>query len=59
MKKPDTILDEVHATRRKLYEETKDMSTSERTAYLSKRAEDVAKKYGFKIVSSVQEKVRI
>ena len=57
MRKPDTILDEVHATRRKLYDETKDMTTPERTAYLNQRAESVAKRYGFKIVSNVKEKV--
>ena len=56
MRKPDTILDEVHVIRRKLYEATKDMSTSERTAYLNQRAEDVAKRYGFKIVNTVEEK---
>ena len=56
MRKPDTILDEVHATRRKLYEETKDMTTTERTAYLNQRAEFVAKRYGFNIVSNVKEK---
>ena len=55
MRKPDTILDEIHATRRKLYEETKNMSTSERVAYFNQRAESVAKRYGFKIVSSVKE----
>ena len=56
MRKPDTILDEVHVIRHKLYEATKDMSTPERTAYFNQRAEDVAKKYGFKIVASAKEK---
>ncbi len=55
MKKPDTILDEIHATRYKLYEATKNMTTSERTAYLNRRAEAVARQYGFKIVASVKE----
>lgn len=32
IKKPYTILDEMHATRRKLSEATKDMTSSERTA---------------------------
>ena len=57
MKKPDTILDEIHATRHKLYEAIKDLSSSERTAYFNQRAEAVAKEYGFKIVSNVKEKV--
>ena len=55
MKKPDTILDEVHATRRKLYEATKDMTSSERTAYFNHNAENVANKYGFKIVANAKE----
>ena len=55
MKKPDTILDEIHATRHKLYEITKDMTSSERTAYFNQRAEAVAARYGFKIVASVKE----
>ena len=55
MRKPDTILDEIHATRRKLYEITKDMTSTERTAYFNRCAEAAAKKYGFKIVSSVKE----
>jgi len=57
MKKPDTILDEVHATRRKLYEATKDMTSSERTAYFNRNAESVAQKYGFKIVASAKEAI--
>ncbi len=56
MKQPDTILDEIHATRRKLYERTKDMTSSERTAYFNMRGEALAKKYGFKIVTSAKEK---
>ena len=55
MRKPDTILDEVHAIRRNLYEATKEMSSSERTAYFNQRAEAVAQKYGFKIVASADE----
>jgi len=34
---------------------TKDMSSSERTAYFNRRAEATAQKYGFKIVVGVQE----
>ena len=56
MKKPDTILDEIHATRRKLYEITKEMTSSERTAYFNQHGEAAAKKYGFKIVTSIKKK---
>ena len=55
MRKPDTILDEVHATRRKIDERTKGMTASERTAYFNQRGEAAAKKYGFKIVASAKE----
>jgi len=51
MRKPDTILDEIYTIRRKLYEATKDMSTSERTAYFNATGERLAKEYGFKRVS--------
>jgi hypothetical protein len=51
MRKPDTILDEIHAIRRKLYEATKDMSTSERTAYFNATGERIAREYGFQRVS--------
>ena len=55
MKKPDTILDEVHAIRRKIEEHTKDMTASERTAYFNRVGEAVAKKYGFKRVVNAKE----
>ena len=51
MKKPDTILDEIHAIRRKLYEATKDMSTTERTAYFNATGERLAREYGFQRIS--------
>ena len=54
MKKPDTILDEIHATRRKIDERTKDMTPAERTAYFNRRGEEAAKKYGFKVVQSAK-----
>ena len=55
MKKPDTILDEIHAIRRKIDEKTKDLSASERTVYFNQRGEAAAKKYGFKIAASAKE----
>lgn len=57
MKKPDTILDEIHTIRRQIDEKTKDMTPSERTEYFNRRGEVAAQKYGFKIVASVKEKV--
>ena len=35
MKKPDTVLDEIHATRRTIEKQTKNMTRSERTAYFN------------------------
>ena len=55
MKKPDTILDEIHAIRRKIDERTKDMTSSERTAYFNQTGEAVARKYGLKRVTSAKE----
>ena len=51
MKKPDTILDEIHATRRKFEEITKNMTAAERTAYFNNRGEIAAQKYGFKVIT--------
>jgi len=55
MRKPDTILDEIHATRRRIEEKTKSMTPSEQTAYFNSRGEDAAQKYGFKIIASAKE----
>ena len=55
MKKPDTILDEIHATRRKLVEATKDMTASQRTAYFNQAGEAAAKEYGFLRVTSAKD----
>jgi hypothetical protein len=51
VKKPDTILDEIHATRHKIEEKIKSMSTSEITAYFNATGERLAKQYGFKRVT--------
>jgi hypothetical protein len=53
MKKPDTILNEIHATRRRFEEITKDMTAAERTAYFNNRGEIAAQKYGFKVTTEV------
>ena len=54
MKKPDTILDEIHATRRKIEENTKGMNASERTIYFNKRGNNAAIKYGFNVIKNVK-----
>jgi hypothetical protein len=59
MRKPDTILDEVHEIRRRINERTKDMTPSERTAYFNRRGEEAAKKYGFKIATSVDREPEV
>ena len=53
MKKPDTILREIHETRRRFEEITKDMTAAERTAYFNNRGEIAAEKYGFKVTTKV------
>ena len=59
MKNPNTIEDELDAIRLKLYEQTKDMTTSERVAFFNNSAEQALKKYGIKTVQmeSVKRKV--
>ena len=55
MRKPDTILDEIHAIRRRIDEKTKNMTASERTAYFNERGKAAAKRYGFKIIDSAKK----
>ena len=50
MRKPDTILDEVHAIRRRIDERTKGMTASERTAYFNQRGEAAAKNMGLSVL---------
>jgi len=54
MKRPDTILDEIHATRRRIDEQTKNMTSKERTAYFNQSGNETAKKYGFKIAETAK-----
>jgi hypothetical protein len=55
MRKPDTILDEVHAIRRKIDEETRGMTSAQRVERVNKIGEAAAQKYGFRIVTSASE----
>ena len=46
---------EVNQIRLEIYEETKNMTPTQRVEYFNKTAEAEAKKYGFKIVASARE----
>jgi len=54
MRKPDTILDEIHEIRRQIYEEIKDMTPEERSEYFRRETAPVIKEYGMKVVSRVE-----
>jgi len=47
MKKPDTILDAIHETRRKIEENTRNMMPAEQTAYFNQRGGDRREKVWF------------
>ena len=55
MKTPNTIEQEINQIRLKIYEETKDFTSSQLTEYYRKSGEASAEKYGFKIVASAKE----
>jgi len=57
VKKPDTIIDEIHTTRRNIEEKTKNMTRSERTAFYNQAGITAAKKYGFKRIARARQKV--
>ena len=57
MKLTSDIEDMIDAIRDKIYEETKDMTTSEHVAYFNARAEEASRKYGFRIVKSAVEEM--
>jgi hypothetical protein len=59
MRKPDTILDEIHAIRRKTYDKTKDMTVTERTKYFNDTGKRLAARYGFKIVQGASENLSV
>jgi len=52
MKTTNTIEQEINRIRLEIYEETKEMTAAQRAERTNKIADDVAKKYGFKIVAS-------
>ena len=47
MKKPDTILDEIHEIRKQIELRTQGMTEAEITAYFNQRGAAAAKKHGF------------
>jgi len=57
MKKPNTIEQEINDIRLRMSEEMKDMSIEERVERVNRIAEAAAKKYGFKYISRVKDKV--
>jgi len=56
MKIPNTIEWDINKIRLAIYEETKDMTPAQRAERVNKIGEAAAKKYGFKIVKSANEK---
>jgi hypothetical protein len=57
MKTTNVIEKEVNQIRLQIYEKTKDMTPAQLTSYYRKSGEESAKKYGFKIVASANEKI--
>ena len=51
MRTEDTILDEIHEIRRKIYEETKDMTPEEISEYYRRTTRPIIEEYGMKLVS--------
>ena len=54
MKKPNTIEAELNAIRAGLYEEMKDMSPSEMTAYMKAQVAPLKKKYGIRTLNETK-----
>ena len=50
----NTIEEELNATRVKLYDITKDMTRSERVAYIKDQVEPALKKYNIRTVSQIE-----
>jgi len=52
MKLTTDIEDQIDAIRDEIYEEIKDMTSSEETAYFNAIAEEARKKYNFRVIKS-------
>ena len=55
MKWTTDIEDEIDTIRDKIYDEIKDMTPGEETAYFNAIAEEARKKYNFRVVKSAKE----
>ncbi|MDR2542181.1 MAG: hypothetical protein LBC80_01850 [Treponema sp.] len=55
MKLTTDIEDEIDTIRNRIYEEIKNMSTNEETAYFNAIAEEARKRYNFRVVKSAVE----
>ena len=58
MKTISKIEQEINQIRLQIYEETKDLTPAQRAERTNTIAEAIAKKYGFKIVTSANETTR-
>jgi len=58
MKTTNVIEQEIDQIRIQIYEKTKDMTPVQLTAYYQKSGEASAKKYGFEIITSADQKKR-
>jgi len=56
VKTPNIIEQEINKIRIWIYEKTKDLSPAQRTERVNKIGEVAARKYGFKIVASANDK---
>jgi hypothetical protein len=56
MKSPNTIEDEISATRLKIYEQTKNMTQGEFVAHINSTANEVLKRHGISPAKMVKEK---
>ncbi|MCL2141733.1 MAG: hypothetical protein FWH46_02475 [Methanimicrococcus sp.] len=57
-KTDDPVLDEIHAIRRQIYEEIKDMTSSERTAYFKQSCDAALKECGYIKIYTDENKTR-
>ena len=57
-KTDDPVLDEIHAIRRQIYEETKDMTSSECTALINQRCDAAIKECGYIKIYTDDKKTR-
>jgi len=60
MKWTSDIEEQIDAIRDKIYDEIKDMSSSEETAYFNAIAEEARKRYNFRVVkSAIKDTIKV